>query len=84
MDSNNNMVNLKDFYQMLKQHDWYYEYSDDYGVYMRGKANRNKLKKMAAQSPAHQHLFDSFFRHYFSGEPFSTEKTPLPEEPKSD
>lgn len=31
-----NEQHLKDFESMLATHDWFYHYSDDYSVYMRG------------------------------------------------
>jgi hypothetical protein len=32
----------------LKRHDWYYDYSDDGGVWRRGKAHRTQIDSMFA------------------------------------
>lgn len=69
------------FYDLLKNHDWNYGYSDDPRVYHQGEANMALLSEFAKQSPEHQALFDGFKSHYFSGEPWGTEVTPLPAKP---
>jgi hypothetical protein len=75
-------MSLKEFYQQLKRHDWYYPFSDDHSVYMRGDADRKRIEAIAKQSPAHAALLEGFRKHYFTGKPWDTEQAPLPEEPK--
>lgn len=72
---------LGQFYDSLKNHDWYYGYSDDPRAYHQGEANMDILNEVAKQSPEHQALFDGFKSHCFSGEPWGTEVTPLPVRP---
>jgi hypothetical protein len=43
---NVNEDKLSDFEQMLKSHDWSYEFSDDHSKYMRGSKQRAELMKM--------------------------------------
>lgn len=40
-------LTYKEFYVALKSHDWYYSYSDDYGVYDRGHMVHSKLATYA-------------------------------------
>ena len=39
---NENLVNLD---QLLKSHDWYYDYSDDYSAWTRGRDDRNAINQ---------------------------------------
>ena len=39
---NENLVNLD---QLLKSHDWYYDYSDDYSAWTRGRDERNAINQ---------------------------------------
>jgi hypothetical protein len=40
-------VNLAGYEQELRNHDWHYDYSDDYRVWERGSNDRQRLKKIA-------------------------------------
>lgn len=71
-------MTLKEFYQELEKHDWYYDMSDDHGVWERGTANKRRLEGIAEESEEHRKLYEGFSQHYFSGEPWGTEKKPKP------
>lgn len=36
-------LNVDDYINMLKSHDWFYDYSDDHSVWVRGKAQRGAI-----------------------------------------
>lgn len=75
-------VSLDEFYDMLRFHDWYYEFSDDHQVWKKGKQARAVLKSAAeAGGPAYQKLYEGFAEHMFSGEPWGTERKPQPSPP---
>ena len=38
---------IEEYKRLLSNHDWSYEFSDDYRVWKRGLAEREKLNKMA-------------------------------------
>lgn len=40
---------LSEFEDALKHHDWYYDYSDDGGVWRRGMAENDRIRRMRAQ-----------------------------------
>jgi hypothetical protein len=65
-------MNLKDFDMMLEHHDWYYNYSDDGGVWRAGEQAQDRLIKTSKESSDHLKLFESWSKHYFSGEPWNT------------
>lgn len=75
------MTTLREYYQLLKAHDWYFAFSDDQSVYNKGAASLKHLKQTMEESPLHQILFHGFQEHYFSGMGFDTEQAPLPTEP---
>lgn len=40
-------LTLKEYEEMLKQHDWYYMMSEDYNVYKRGCYRHSELQDLA-------------------------------------
>ena len=40
---------LNEFERALKNHDWYYDYSDDGGVWRRGMEENDKIRRMRAR-----------------------------------
>ena len=74
-------MGIKEFYNELENHDWFYHFSDDHGAWCAGVANENRLRKIAEESPEHKKLFYDFGKHYFSGESFGKPKAPKPIRP---
>lgn len=74
-------MTVGEYYDQLERHDWYYEWSDDHGVWERGSADASRLKQISEESPEHKALWDGFNKHKFSGESWGTEKQPKPERP---
>lgn len=72
---------LREFYDELEKHDWYYSYSDDHRVWKKGEAAWKALVAKGNQSEAHQELLDGFQAYHFGGEAFGTEPQPKPERP---
>ena len=60
------LENYKDFMQwhneleeLLKNHDWYYLYSDDNRVYVKGHEERERINELVAKlGKTGEHLFD--------------------------
>jgi hypothetical protein len=67
-------VSLTEFDAMLKRHDWYYQYSDDYSVYRSGKSEQDRLVGIARNSPEHQELMTAWGKFHFTGDPWKTPK----------
>src|SRR5262245_2918175 len=76
------MTTLAEFWDMLAAKDWYYEMSDDHSVWTRGVAYDQKLAAIRKESPEHEKLASEFTAHYYSGKPWGTVQSPLPERPK--
>lgn len=74
-------MTLPEFYDLLAKHDWYFDYSDDFRVWQRGQAERQRIRTIAKESVEHNDLFRAFYAHYFNGPAWSTERQPLPERP---
>lgn len=50
-----------DFYlQLLEQHDWTHEYSDDYRAWARGSANEHSLYNFAQSRPQYMAAFKAY------------------------
>lgn len=55
---------LKQYYQLLKEHDWNYDFSDDLKVYKKGATERTVLSKLSQLSAEHESLYLGFLLHY--------------------
>lgn len=62
-------MTLSEFYTKLAYHDWYYQYSDDHGVWRRGQDAYDRLVDLSKQSPEHKKLFEDYAAYVFSGNP---------------
>jgi hypothetical protein len=45
---------------MLTEHDWQYEYADDFRVWNCGSDNRKKIVKISMESDRHLALYNEF------------------------
>jgi hypothetical protein len=64
---------------MLKNHDWYYDFSDDHEVWKAGNANIRLLRAIAETKQLdYMRMFDDFEKAMFSGEAFGTPKIQEP------
>lgn len=46
-----------DFIQLLKKHDWYYQYSDDPRAYRKGREERFVIERMVSAQPEFVELY---------------------------
>ena len=53
-------MTLNEFFDKLRFHDWYYEYSDDHDAWRKGRANLGVLLQIAKESPEHTKLFSEY------------------------
>lgn len=61
-----NKMSIEEFKTLLKQHDWFYMYSDDPKVFRRGKAERIKIEEACsgnAELVALYHLHGKSLSH---------------------
>lgn len=76
-----NNISLKDYWNMLAQHDWFYEYSDDHRMYCEGRDNAQKLWQLAERDPAYKDLYIAYRKYVFGvpakpGQPVSQPPCP--------
>ena len=55
----NTMLGLKEYLKALESHDWYYNYSDDHQVYMKGSSEKDNLRKLAMIYDHNFQIWDS-------------------------
>jgi len=76
-----------EFFNRCKNHDWYYDFSDDYRVWQRGTAARDELRRLIAEAGADRSVFQAIYdkwRDYmFNGPSWGTEKPPEPQPPQT-
>ena len=70
---------IVEFYEMLKNHDWYYSFSDDHSVYEKGHDEHRRLEWIANEKGLdYLRMWDAFNAAMFSGEPWGTSKVEIP------
>jgi hypothetical protein len=51
---------IEEYKTLLKNHDWFYEYSDDYSVWEKGTAEKDKLLQIQKQIDPTGSIWNSF------------------------
>lgn len=79
-------MNLAEFYDRVKNHDWYHERSDDGNVVARGYTHMKRLRATAKLlGPKAQDILQGFIQHYHGpGSPVSPdggERCAIPKRP---
>ena len=74
-------MTLREYWEELNQHDWYFEWSDDGSVWKRGSDDRKRLRQLSMLSNEHQDLYAGFHEHHFNGQVFGTPNVEKPEIP---
>jgi hypothetical protein len=74
MSTLNTPISLSDYDTRLRSHDWYYQYSDNHGVWRRGDGERTALVNRSKDSPEHKELYDAWVTYFFSGDNFDSPK----------
>lgn len=74
-------VSANEFWDLLRKHDWHYQYSDDYSVWRAGSDERDYLRRVAMQSDTHTDFFRRWLYWREKGHPGNP---PLPEGGESD
>ena len=64
--SSQDKPSLSEYWNQLNGHDWFYDYSDDHGVWKRGSENESRLRRWANQDEAYKELYDGFREHHFA------------------
>lgn len=53
-------MTIQEFHEKLRQHDWYYQMSDDQSVWRRGCREHSQLEADSLQSPKFGLLFEAY------------------------
>jgi hypothetical protein len=73
---------LTELYRALENFDWFYERSDDHGVYRQGSAAWASLQQEARGIAGGPELLAAFITHHYSGPAWGTQSKPKPPAPK--
>jgi len=61
-------MNKQKFAVMLKNHDWYYQYSDDYKVFCSGRDQLAKIQSIADSDPELKKVYDDYVKQLNEGD----------------
>lgn len=78
-------MNLKEFYELLEKHDWFYMFSDSLIEYHKGVQYDNFLLntiKNSDEPDKYLSLYNNFQDHHFSGPAYKNDKKPSPKQPE--
>lgn len=64
-------MSKEEFIQLLQSHDWYYHFSDDHSVWLRGIAEEKQLLAIARSSVEFAKMYDDAWAKHFTGKDFS-------------
>lgn len=70
-------VSLRDYWQMLRDHDWEYEHNDDPQAWHQAHAERHRLIEITRQSRDHDVLYSVALA-------WSLGRCPLPPQPEAE
>ena len=71
-------MELEEYKQQLRKHDWYYYYSDDHGVWSRGESEANRMRSIANQSDDHKRAYNAEHAAHFNRTDFTGEDNAHP------
>lgn len=60
-------MTIKEFYKLLEQHDWWYDFSDDKSVFMKGYMSEKKIIKAFTEQEEFKPLYKEYVK-YINGE----------------
>lgn len=72
-------MKVKEYFEECMRFDWYYNFSDDGGVWRAGTEAKEKLIAEAETDPVKMKIFGDWNKHMFSGNGWSTPQAPKPE-----
>lgn len=75
-------ISLGQFYQELKDHDWFYSFCDCGDTWRKGKNNHNRLKRISELNPRFRELYDQFIK--WANACIQGLESPYPEPPEDD
>ena len=66
------------FRKLLQQHDWFYSYSDDHGVWKRGEAQSQTIERVIATTTDIEikKIYNEFHEKYYNNSQFVTNDRP--------
>ena len=74
-------MNIQEYYDLLDEHDWFYQFSDDMRVYNAGNVAQKKIQHLSETSTVHRDLYLSFQGYIFSGPSYKTAHLTKPVRP---
>lgn len=53
-------ITKEEYAELLENHDWFYQYSDDFRVYRKGEEERSNLRAFARQCDELKLMYDKY------------------------
>jgi len=54
------MYAIEEYFEKLQMHDWFYEYSDDYGVWRKGRESRAELTILSKENDTFATMYHEY------------------------
>ena len=58
-------MTVEEYEKLLIAHDWYYDYSDDHQVYIKGSENKQLLFNLSNTNAKFKELWNAYHDKYF-------------------
>tara|TARA_R110000868_G_scaffold203167_1_gene450988 strand:+ start:401 stop:637 length:237 start_codon:yes stop_codon:yes gene_type:complete len=71
-------MKLQDFKKLLDNHDWFYNFSDDHGIWVRGERQVAEIHHVLLQNNniEMKKLYNEYYARYFNTPSFVTAERP--------
>ena len=66
----------KEYFLLCQNHDWHFEFSDDFRVWSNGRTTLIALENLRANGPSFREIFDAWHTWAFSGYPLGSGERP--------
>lgn len=77
-------MDARTYHDVCAAHDWYHEWSDDHGAYLRGQRERSRLREAAELSAGLMEIWEAWNAYAYSGARFGTPQAIRPGRPYPD
>ena len=71
-------MNTEQYFTLCEGFDWYYEFTEDFGLWQKCKETDNNLMRYAEQNLTFMRIYTAWKQYMFSGSNFGTAQKPKP------
>ena len=71
-------MTVEQYFALCEGFDWYYDFTEDFGIWQKGKETNANLMRYANQNDTFMRIYTQWKLYKFSGANFGTKQCPKP------